>query len=88
MSARSVGAAAAQPANLAAMSRLPHVLFGGFALLLLASLIWPVYAWAGERIEPRILGLPFAFAWNVMAVVASFFALLWYDRILERRRRS
>ncbi|MDA1264580.1 MAG: hypothetical protein O2816_05830 [Planctomycetota bacterium] len=70
------------------MSRLPHVLYGLFALLCLTALVWPVYAWVGERIEPRILGLPFAFAWNVIWVAASFLALVAYDRTLERRRRA
>jgi len=66
--------------------RLPHVLFGTFVAVCLAALVWPVYAWAGERIEPRVLGLPFALTWNVGWVVASFVALLLYDRAVNGGR--
>ena len=45
-----------------------------------------MYAWAGERIEPRVLGLPFAMAWNVGWVFASFVALLLYDRAVNGGR--
>lgn len=68
-------------------ARLPHVLFALFVATALSALVWPVYAWAGDRIEPRVLGLPFAFAWHVLWVVASFFALLLYDRAVQREER-
>lgn len=68
------------------MSRLPHVLFALFVCLCLAALVWPVYSWAGERIEPRIFGLPFAFTWNILWVALSFLALFTYDRVMEGRR--
>lgn len=66
--------------------RMPHVLFGTYIVLCLAALVWPVYAWAGERIEPRVLGLPFAMAWNVGWVLASFVALVLYDRAVNGAR--
>ena len=66
--------------------RLPHVLFGTLVAVCRAALVWPVYAWAGERIEPRVLGLPFALTWNVGWVVASFVALLLYDRAVNGGR--
>jgi hypothetical protein len=68
--------------------RLPHVLYGVYVAVCLACLVWPVYAWAGARIEPRVLGLPFAFAWNVGWVLASFAALFLYDRATQRREGS
>ena len=69
------------------MSRLPHVLYAAYVVVCLSALLWPLYAWAGTRIEPRVLGLPFAFAWNVFWVFASFVALLLYDRVVHGRRR-
>jgi len=66
--------------------RLPHLLFGAYLLVCLLALVWPVYAWAGDRIEPRVLGLPFAFAWNILWVAASFLALLAYDRAVHGGR--
>ena len=69
------------------MPRLPHVLYALYVLVCLAALVWPVYAWvAGDRIEPRVFGLPFAFAWNVLWVCLSFAALLAYDRVVHGRR--
>jgi hypothetical protein len=64
-----------------------HVAYGGYVLLCLGALIWPLYAWAGARIEPRVFGLPFAFAWNLFWVLASFTALYLYDRALHGGRQ-
>ena len=68
--------------------RLPHVLYGAYVVVCLSALIWPLYAWAGGRIEPRVLGLPFAFAWNVFWVLASCAALFSYDRAIHGREDS
>ncbi len=70
------------------MSRAPHILYAVYVIACLVALVWPIYAWAGARIEPRILGVPFAFAWNVFWVVASFVALLAYDRLVHGEDRS
>lgn len=40
-----------------------------------AALVWPIYPWLGNRIEPRLLGLPFSLVW-VLAVISSNFAVL------------
>lgn len=66
--------------------RLPHVLFGVYVAVCLAAMIWPVYAWAGDRIEPRVLGLPFPFVWNIAWVLASFVAVVVYDRTVHGDR--
>ena len=66
-------------------ARLPHVLYGSYVVLCLAALVWPVYAWVGERIELRVLGLPFPMVWAIFWVLASFVALLLYDRATRRR---
>ena len=44
-------------------------------LLILASMLWPGYLPA-LRIEPYVLGLPFAYAWIVGCIVAAFIVLL------------
>lgn len=61
-------------------SRLPHALYAAFACLCASALVWPIYGWVGAASEPRLLGLPPAFAWNVGWVLAAFLALLTYDR--------
>ncbi|PRP97568.1 hypothetical protein ENSA5_32610 [Enhygromyxa salina] len=40
-----------------------------------AALVWPIYPWLGNRVEPRLLGLPFSLVW-VLAVIGSNFAVL------------
>lgn len=51
-------------------------LFLVFYLLAGSAVLWPVYPWFASA-EPRILGLPLAFAWVVGALLAIFAALLW-----------
>ena len=43
--------------------------------LSVASLVWPIYPWLGNHIEPRFSGLPFSLLW-VLIVIASNFAVL------------
>lgn len=64
----------------------PHVLLAAYVVVCIASLVWPVYAWVGERIEPRLLGLPPGLAWIVGWVVLTFVALWCYDRAVGRGR--
>jgi hypothetical protein len=40
-----------------------------------AALVWPIYPWLGNRIDPRVLGLPFSLVW-VLAIIASNFCVL------------
>jgi len=62
------------------------VAFAIYCALALAALIWPVYAWAGARIEPRILGLPFSMGWVVLWIVLTFGVLIVYELLGERSR--
>lgn len=66
-------------------SRLPHVLFAVYLAVCLLAAIWPGYAWLGARIEPRVLGLPFSFAWTIGWVLATFLVLILYHRAVSRR---
>ena len=45
-------------------------------LLLLCANLWPL-ASPAARVEPLVLGLPFALAWIIATVLASFVSLLW-----------
>lgn len=55
-----------------------HGLFALWVACCLAALVWPGYALLGNRIEPRVLGVPFSLAWVVGWVLASFVALALY----------
>ncbi len=60
--------------------------FGLYCATALVALTWPVYAWAGARIAPRILGLPFSMAWVVAWIVLTFVALVLYELFGELAR--
>lgn len=49
-----------------------------FCALCLLALASPEYLGVGNRISPRILGLPLSLAWNVLWVGLSFAALGLY----------
>jgi len=66
--------------------RLPHVLLGVYLVLCLAALTWPGASWAGTRIEPLVLGLPFSFAWYAGWAVATFLALALYHHATDGGR--
>jgi len=63
----------------------PHVAFALFCACAFVALTWPVYPRLGNRIEPRVLGLPFSLAWIVGWTVASLIALVLYERGVSRR---
>ena len=67
--------------------RLRDLLFGLYALICVSALIWPGYAWLGNRIEPYVLGLPFSLAWIVGWVMLSLVALVLYHRA-DRSRQT
>ena len=58
--------------------RLPQLLLGLFILVAAVALVAPNAFGAAERIEPTILGLPFAFAWYACWACATCVALLLY----------
>jgi len=62
------------------------VAFGVYCLCALAALTWPVYAWAGARIEPRLLGLPFSMGWVILWIVLTLVVLVSYEALGERAR--
>lgn len=51
------------------------------------ALVWPIYPWLGNRIEPRVWGLPFSLIW-VLGIITSNFcvlALLYRLRLIDDR---
>ncbi len=52
--------------------RWPHVALAAWAGLVVVLLIWPVYDLLGNRVEPYVLGLPLAFAWNAILALVTF----------------
>jgi len=62
-----------------------RTLFVAYSALCLSALVWPGYAWFGNRIEPYVAGLPFSLAWVVGWVVLTFLALAAFHRTREGR---
>ena len=46
-------------------------------------LVWPLYDRLGNRVEPRVFGLPLAFAWNALLAGATFLVLAGYFALTE-----
>jgi hypothetical protein len=58
-----------------------RVLLAVYVLVCLLALTWPGAQWAGSRIEPFVLGLPFSLAWYGGWSVATFLVLALYHRV-------
>lgn len=72
---------AADPARTRRWTRIGLVYF----VLATAALVWPIYPAIGNRIEPRVLGLPFSLVY-VLAVIAAntaFLAVLYRLRVID-----
>ena len=65
-------------------ARALDVAFAAYCLTTMAALTWPVYAWAGARIEPRIVGVPFSMAWVILWVLLTLVALVLYESLRGR----
>jgi hypothetical protein len=52
-----------------------------------ASLIWPIYPWIGNHIEPRVLGLPWSLVWVLIVITCNFLVLtaLFRLRVIDDR---
>ena len=59
-------------------STLHRWLFGAALLIAAAAMVWPGPMLFTERIEPTVMGLPFALAWNVGWLGFVFFALVLF----------
>lgn len=52
-----------------------------------ASLVWPIYPWIGNHIEPRVLGLPWSLVWVLIVITGNFavLAALFRLRVIDDR---
>ena len=66
-------------------SRRPYFLFAAYCVVCLLASIWPGFAYLGARIEPRVLGLPFSFAWVIGWVLLTFVVLIFFYRAVSKR---
>ena len=50
-----------------------------------AALVWPIYPWLGDHIEPRVLGVPWSLAYVLMVVLANtvMLAALYLTRAVD-----
>jgi predicted PurR-regulated permease PerM len=46
-----------------------------------AALVWPLYPWLGNRIEPRVWGLPFSLIWILVIITSNFCVLVLLYRL-------
>lgn len=46
-----------------------------------ALLVWPIYPWLGNRVHPRVLGLPWSLVWVLLVIAANFAVLLLLYRL-------
>lgn len=65
-----------------------HLLLALYVLVCAGAVLWPGYACLGNRIEPRVLGLPMSFAWNIGWVLSTFVVLVLFHRASERARAA
>jgi hypothetical protein len=42
-----------------------------------ALLVWPLYPWLGNTIEPRVLGLPWSLVYVLLVIVVNAVVLTW-----------
>ena len=56
-------------------------------LLSTALLVWPLYPWLGNRVHPRVLGLPWSLVFVLLVIAANFaaLALLYRLRVVDDR---
>ncbi len=60
--------------------RWPHALLAAYLFVALLGLAWPGPEWIAGRVRPFVVGLPFAFAWNIGWVLLTFGVLCLYHR--------
>lgn len=63
-----------------------RVALGWFAFSV-ALLVWPIYPWLGDHVEPRVFGLPWSLCWVLLVIAANFVVLsiLYRFRVVDDR---
>lgn len=56
-----------------------------FFVVMTALLVWPLYPWLGDAIEPRVLGVPWSLAYIVGVILLDAAALtaLYVLRVVD-----
>jgi predicted PurR-regulated permease PerM len=62
-----------RPAYLARLAPLLSLLLFGTTT---ASLVWPLYPWLGNHVEPRILGIPWSLSYVILVIAVNTAALV------------
>ena len=63
---------------------LRHIVLAAILAVALGAVSWPGPMWIGERIEPRVFGLPPGLFWNTAWIVVVFVAMAFYELTGER----
>lgn len=42
-----------------------------------AALVWPIYPWLGDHVEPRVLGLPWSLVYVLLMIGLNTLVLAW-----------
>ena len=58
-----------------------------YMIFFLGASIWPGASLVNQ-VEPKILGLPFNFAWYAFLIVGAFIILLWLDAEQQRKEQD
>ena len=46
-----------------------------YFVLATSSLVWPVFFWFGNHVEPRVFGLPWSLIYVLLVIAANFLVL-------------
>jgi hypothetical protein len=57
-----------------------HALFVIYVVACISALVWPVYPAVAAAAGDLMFGVPFALAWHVLWIFATFIALALYER--------
>lgn len=63
----------------------PNHWLGLYVTVCALCLVWPGYQLIGARVEPRVLGVPFALFWHALWMAATFVVLVLFHRARRAR---
>lgn len=67
------------------MRRWPQKVAALYFVFATLMLVWPLFEWLGNHVEPRVLGMPWSMAYVLGIVVLNFFVLvgLYRFRVID-----
>jgi len=63
-----------------------HALFAAYVAVCASAFVWPIYPWVAAAAGDLVMGVPFALAWHVFWIFATFVALALYERACHGKR--